>query len=77
MKFYNPFKPHLVYFHQQKKYAIRKYQILFGWEFKDLTNDYNNFWWTRQCRFFEDCLSDIKPSIEDVIKNSNGVHIDS
>ena len=33
MKFYNPFKPHLVQFNNGK-YAIRRYR-LFSWEYRD------------------------------------------
>jgi hypothetical protein len=42
MKFYNPFKWHIVEYRGQ--YAVRKFSILFGFVFKDLLIDHN---WTK------------------------------
>ena len=48
MKFYNPFKPHIVE-HANGKFAVRK-RCFWGWEYKDkkgFVSTYNNdiAWW--------------------------------
>jgi hypothetical protein len=46
MKFYNVFKPHLVQF-KNGKYAIRRFFILGGWEYRDSVYK-DNLWWSVQ-----------------------------
>ena len=41
MKFYNPFKPHIVH-HPEHGYAVRKHCLL-GWEYLDEDGKY--WWW--------------------------------
>ena len=43
MKFYNPFKPHIVT--DGEKYAIRKFKLVIGWQYFDI--HYLNYWWIR------------------------------
>lgn len=50
MKFYNPFKWHIVEINGM--YFVRRFSI-FWWEYADFTCRYN---WTSNSKFFEDCL---------------------
>lgn len=48
MKFYNPFKLHIVCDNIDGCYRIRKYSINFGWQYLDNAKHNNNvkaFWW--------------------------------
>lgn len=65
MKFYNVFKPHLVQF-KNGKYAIRRFFILGGWEYRD--NKYSDNIWTTDYNHINNwCFMDSALQAEEIL----------
>lgn len=62
MKFYNPFKPHIISFVNNVHY-VRKFGIL-GWEYLDCKDAY---WWTQKNKW--NCYDTLKSALNRI--NSN------
>lgn len=59
MKFYNPFKWHLVK-NDNEQYAVRRWELLF-FSFQYVDFLHNNFAWGKTSRFYSSCVT---PSLE-------------
>lgn len=66
MKFYNPFKPHLV-LGTDGIYRVRKLHILYlGWAFLDVVSS-EIFYWSENSRHFKDCSCSSKEQAQQAI----------